>query len=45
MISLKDLDPQYIVNEKGEKKSVILSINGFEDLLADLEDLVVARKD
>lgn len=39
MISLKDLDPQYIVNEKGEKKSVILSINSFEDLLADLEDL------
>lgn len=39
MISLKDLNPQYIVNEKGEKKSVILSIAGFEELLADLEDL------
>ena len=39
MISLKELHPQYIVNEKGEKKSVILSIEGFEELLADLEDL------
>jgi len=47
MIDLNDLNPQYIVDEKGEKKSVILTISEFEELLADLEDLaaIAERKD
>lgn len=47
MIDLNNLNPQYIVDEKGEKKSVILTISEFEELLADLEDLaaIAERKD
>ena len=47
MNSLNDLNPQYIIDENGEKKSVILSIADFEEILADLEDLaaIAERKD
>lgn len=41
MIKLKDLHPQYITNEKGEKKSVVLSISEFEELLEDIGDLAI----
>ena len=46
MLKLKDLKVQYITNEAGERRSVIMSIEDFEALLEDLEDmaLVVERR-
>ena len=41
MVKLKDLHPQYITNEKGERTSVVLSISEFDELLEDIEDLAV----
>lgn len=41
MTILKDMHVQYITNESGERSSVILSIEDFETLLEDLEDLAV----
>lgn len=35
------IKPQYITDEKGKRKSVILSVEEYEDLLEDLEDLAV----
>ena len=42
-----DIHPSYITNKKNEKISVILSIDEFEDLLEDIEDLAIMaqRKD
>lgn len=40
----EDLHPQYITNEAGERVSVILSIQEFEELLEDLEDLAVVAE-
>ncbi len=37
-----DIHPQYITNEEGEKLSVILPVNEFEQMLEDIEDLAVA---
>lgn len=47
MAILKELNVQYITNESGDRRSVILSIEDFESLLEDLEDLarLVERKD
>lgn len=47
MAVIKDMRVQYITNESGERSSVILSIEDFETLLEDLEDLalVVERRD
>ena len=47
MIKLKNLHPQYITNESGEKTSIILPIEEFEELLEDIEDLatVAERRD
>ncbi len=47
MIDTKDLAVNYIVNEVGEKTAVILSIEQFESLLEDIEDLatVAERRD
>jgi PHD/YefM family antitoxin component YafN of YafNO toxin-antitoxin module len=47
MIDTKDLALNYITNEAGEKTAVILSIEQFESLLEDLEDLAIVaeRKD
>ena len=39
MIGLKELDPQYITNEAGEKISVVLPLAKFQELLEDIEDL------
>ena len=46
-MKLKDINPQYITNDTGEKISVILPINEFQDLLEDIEDLatVAERRD
>ena len=42
-----NLHPQYITNDNGEKISVVLSMEEFENILEDFEDLVVVaqRKD
>jgi len=42
-----DLHPQYITNNNGEKTSVIISIEEYENMLEDFEDLVIVaqRKD
>ena len=39
MHGLKDLNPQFITNEAGEKISVILPMDKFQELLEDIEDL------
>ena len=46
-MKLKDLNPQYITNDSGEKISVILPIGEFQELLEDIEDLatVAERRD
>jgi len=46
-MKLKDINPQYITNDSGEKISVILPISEFQDLLEDIEDLatVAERRD
>jgi len=38
MIHLNDLHPEYITDQTGEKKSIILPISEFEALLEDIED-------
>ncbi len=42
MMDVKKLNVKYITDKSGTKKEVILSIEDFEDLLEDIEDLVVA---
>ena len=40
-----NLHPQYITNDNGEKTSVILPIEEYENMLEDFEDLVtIAQK-
>lgn len=41
MAKVKEPDARYIVDGKGKKKAVILSIERYEELLEDLEDLAV----
>ena len=47
MESLDNFHPQYITDEKGDKKSVILPISKFQELMEDIEDLatVAERRD
>lgn len=42
-----NIHPQYITNDEGEKLSVVLSIEEFENMIEDYEDLleVSRRKD
>lgn len=42
-----NIHPQYITNDEGEKLSVVLSIEEFENMIEDYEDLleVSNRKD
>jgi PHD/YefM family antitoxin component YafN of YafNO toxin-antitoxin module len=44
---LDKIHPQYIVDENGKKRSVILSIKEFEEMIEDLDDLacIAKRKD
>ena len=35
------INPEYITDEKGHKKAVILPIDNYNELLEDLEDLAV----
>jgi SET domain-containing protein len=39
MHGLKELNPQFITNEAGERISVILPVDKFQELLEDIEDL------
>ena len=39
MINIQELHSEYITDEKGNKKSVILSISAFKELIEDIEDL------
>jgi len=41
MIRLKNVNPHYIMDDKGKKKSVILSISKFQELIEDIEDLAI----
>ena len=47
MSAIDTLHPQYITNASGEKISVVLSVEEFEALMEDLEDLatIAERKD
>lgn len=44
MINLNNLHPEFIINQQGEKHSVILPISEFEELIEDLEDLVAVAE-
>lgn len=44
MIKLNDLHPEYITDEKGEKKSVILPLSEFEELIEDIADLAAVAE-
>jgi hypothetical protein len=39
--TIRDLQAQYITDDKGKKTAVILPIEEFEELLEDIEDLAV----
>lgn len=39
MMGVRDLNVQYISNKAGEKTGVVLPIDEFEELLADIQDL------
>ena len=47
MLDLKQLSIQYITNEAGEKSAVILSLEEFQELIEDIEDLaaIAERRD
>jgi len=44
MNGIKDLNPQFITNEAGERISVVLPISKFQELLEDIEDLAVVAE-
>jgi len=41
MVDVRELQAQYVTDDTGKKVAVILSIEEFEDLLEDLEDMAV----
>ncbi|HEX9830009.1 MAG TPA: hypothetical protein VGB10_07330 [Bacteroidota bacterium] len=41
MTNPRDMNVQYILNEKGDKTGVILTVEEFEELMEDIEDLAV----
>jgi len=44
MINLNDLHPEFIINQQGERHSVILPMSEFEELIEDLEDLAAVAE-
>ncbi|MDX8389941.1 MAG: hypothetical protein R8M38_05560 [Mariprofundaceae bacterium] len=44
MINVEQLHPEFITDEKGQRKSVILPITDFQELINDLEDLAVVAE-
>jgi hypothetical protein len=47
MLDLKQFNLQFVIDESGHKKAVILPIEAFRELIEDLEDLalVAERRD
>lgn len=47
MLNVKQLELRYITNDSGEKTAVILSMDQFQELIDDIEDLaaVAERRD
>ena len=44
MINIEQLHPQFITDEKGQRKSVVLPISSFQELMHDLEDLAIVAE-
>ena len=44
MLNVKKMHPQYIIDENGEKTSVIIPFSEFIELLEDIEDLAIAAE-
>ncbi len=44
MINIEQLHPQFITDEKGQRKSVILTMTDFQGLVHDIEDLAVVAE-
>ncbi len=44
MINIEQLHPEFITDEKGKRKSVVLPITDFQELINDLEDLAVVAE-
>ena len=44
MFDLKQLDLKYVTSQSGEKTAVILSMEQFEELIQDLEDLAAVAE-
>ena len=44
MLTIRELHPQYITDEKGKKTSVIIPITEFMHLIEDIDDLAVAAE-
>ena len=44
MINIAELHPKFIIDEHGNKQSVVLSISVFQDLVEDLEDLAAVAE-
>ncbi len=39
MVAVRELKPQFITDESGKKKAVIIPIEKFQELMEDIEDL------
>ena len=44
MLSIGNLHPQYITDENGNRRSVILPLSEFVELVEDIEDLAVVAE-
>ena len=44
MLNVKEIKMKYITDKKGRKRSVILPIKQFEELMEDLEDLAIVAE-
>lgn len=44
MINIEQLHPQFITDEKGQRKSVVLPMTDFQELIHDLEDLAIVAE-
>lgn len=44
MLDVKQLEIKYVTNKAGDKTAVILSIDEFEELMEDIEDLAAVAE-
>ena len=44
MVNLKQLNLQYVMDEGGKKRAVIVPIEEFQSLIEDLEDLIIVAE-